>query len=742
MDKRDEEFLKRLLSTFKIEAQEHLSVITSGLIEIEKGEAGKQAEIIETIYRESHSLKGAARSVDLNQIVAVCQSMEDVFSALKRKEIVPSSPVLDLLHKAVDFTGNLVPGEEFSAPSESETRELIRELESIGHMQETGAGGKGLWAANRGPGVELKKTPSFISPLIQVSPAPAAARAETIRISTAKLDTLLLQAEEMLSGKLAAGQRAADLRELKKLFDLWKKARGKTRPQVTDRRQDRGDNDLFMKSFEGALTKIVKAAELDHRSLGAMVDTMLDDMKRTMMLPFSSLLEILPGLVRNLSRDAGKEVELSVRGEGIEVDRRVLEEIKDPLTHLIRNCIDHGIEAPHDREKKKKTPRGNIGIIISSLDNKIEVAISDDGSGIDASGVKAAAVRNGFMSREEADRLSDREALLLAFRSGITTSRIVTDISGRGLGLAIVREKVEKLNGTIEIDSQHDIGTTIKMFVPLTLATFRGVLVRVAEHLFVLPSANVQRVARVKKEEIRTIENRETLSFDGQPVALVRLGNVLELQGRPSQTGGPFAPVVVLGFAEKRIAFMTDEVLHEQEVLVKSLGRQLARVRNILGATILSSGKIVPVLNVSDLMKSAVRAAPVFAVAAAEVPERRMSVLVVEDSITARTLLKNILEASGYYVRTAVDGIDAFTALKAGEFDIVVSDIEMPRMNGFDLTAKIRADKKLSELPVVLVTALESREDREHGIDVGANGYIVKSSFDQSNLLEVIRRFI
>jgi two-component system chemotaxis sensor kinase CheA len=742
MDKRDEEFLKRLLSTFKIEAQEHLSVITSGLIEIEKGEGGKQAEIIETVYRESHSLKGAARSVDLNRIVAVCQSMEDVFSAMKRKEIVPSSRALDLLHKAVDFTGKLVPGKEFSAPAESEIRELIRELQSICHLQTTGAEDEGPGATGRGPGIEHKETLSSIRPEIQPSPAPAAARAETIRISAAKLDTLLLHAEEMLSGKFAAGQRAADLRGLKKIFDLWKNTRGKNRPMGRDRRRDKDDNESFMKAFEGTLTKIVKAAELDHRSLGAMVDTMLDDMKRTMMLPFSSILDVLPGVVRNLSREAGKEVELAVRGEEIEIDRRVMEEIKDPLTHLIRNCIDHGIEAPHYRKEKEKTPRGNIGITISSRDNNIEVAISDDGSGIDASRVKSAAVRNGFISQEEADRLSDREALLLAFRSGITTSRIITDISGRGLGLAIVREKVEKLNGTIEIDSQQDIGTTIKMLVPLTLATFRGVLVRVAEHLFVLPSTNVQRVERVKKEEIRTIENRETVSFDGQPVALVRLGNVLELQGGPSQTGGPFVLVVVLGSAEKRMAFVTDEVLHEQEVLVKPLGKQLARVRNISGATILSSGEIVPVLNVSDLMQSAVKAAPVFAGPVAEVSEKRRAVLVVEDSITARTLLKNILEASGYYVRTAVDGIDAFTALKAGEFDLVVSDIEMPRMDGFDLTAKIRADKKLSELPVVLVTALESREDREHGIDVGANAYIVKSSFDQSNLLEVIRRFI
>jgi len=731
MDKRDEEFLKRLLSTFKIEAQEHLSVITSGLIEIEKSDAGKQAEIIETVYRESHSLKGAARSVGLNHIVAVFQAMEDIFSAMKRKEIVPSSGVLDLLHKAVGFTGKLVPGEESSAPSESEIRELIHEIESLGSLQKTRAEDRGRGAA----------APESGQGEIQASPAPAA-RAGTIRISTVKLDALLLRTEEMVSVKFAAGQRAADLRELKKMFDLWKKTSVKNGPQEPDRGHDKDDNDSFMKTFEGALTKVTKAAEHDYRSFGVMIDTMLDDMKRTSMLPFSFLLESLPGLVRNLSRDAGKEVALTVRGEELEIDRRVLEEIKDPLTHLVRNCIDHGIEAPFERRKKKKTPRGDVSIIISSRDNKIEIAISDDGTGIDASEVKSAAVKSGFISREEADRLSDREALFLAFRSGITTSPIITDVSGRGLGLAIVREKVEKLNGTIEIDSQQNIGTTIKMLVPLTLASFRGVLVRAAEHLFVLPSTNVQRVARVKKEEIRTIENRETLSFDGQPVAVVRLGSVLELQRGPSQTGDPFVQAVVLGSAEKRMAFITDEVLHEQEVLVKPLGSQLARVRNIAGATILGSGKVVPVLNVPDLMKSAVKVAQVFTGAVAEVPEKRISVLVAEDSITARTLLKNILESVGYYVRTAVDGIDAFTALHSGDFDLVVSDVDMPRMNGFDLTAKIRADKRLAELPVVLVTALESREDRERGIDVGASAYIVKSSFDQSNLLEVIRRVI
>jgi two-component system chemotaxis sensor kinase CheA len=267
--------------------------------------------------------------------------------------------------------------------------------------------------------------------------------------------------------------------------------------------------------------------------------------------------------------------------------------------------------------------------------------------------------------------------------------------------------------------------------------------VTIANRDFIIPTANVEKVVRVKRDEIKTVENRDTLSLNGVAIPLLRLADALELTEKNGDL--PLMIVLVLESQGKRIGFVVNEVLNEQEVLIKSLSQPLTRVRNIAGATILGSGKVVPVLNVPDLMKSAVKAAvygpkPGRSEAKGEVI--RKSVLVVEDSITSRMLLKNILETSGYFVVTAVDGIDAMTQLKTEKFDIVISDVDMPRMNGFNLTEKIRGDKKLAELPIVLVTALESREDKERGIDVGANAYIVKSSFDQSNLLEVIRRLI
>jgi two-component system chemotaxis sensor kinase CheA len=770
MNSKDAEFLQKLLAMFKVEAREHLNVISAGLTEMEKGAREDRAGTVETVYREAHSLKGAARSVNLAHIVSICQSMENVFSALKRGQLTPSAGISDLLQQTVDFCYGLVEGGEVTAQERSTSKELIRRLDGsipvAASAAEQGNAVEPAKPARRAgeiPGGVEPEKPEDREAAASATPEGAAAESssepqpppplaamipvvsDTVRISIAKLDSLLLQAEEMISVKLATGQRATELEDLQKTFDLWKKDRlrtGRAGNSPGDSVAKASSSDPFVAAFESRLTAMVRAAESDHRASAALVDKLLDDMKKTLMLPLSSLLEIFPRLVRDLARAEGKKVELTVAGGEIEIDRRVLEEMKDPLLHLVRNCVDHGIEKPDVRQGKGKPAHGTIGITISSRDGKIEIAVADDGSGIDVEAIKSSAVRQGLIAQEAVNKLGEREALQLIFHSGVTTSRLITDISGRGLGLAIVREKADKLNGAVIVDSRRDAGTTFRLVAPLTLATFRGTLIRVAEQLFVLPSTNVERVARIPGEAIQTVENRETLVFDEQPVSLVRLDEVLGIETavRSRPDADAFVQVAVLGAADRRMAFLVDEVLHEQEVLVKPLGRQLSRVRNIAAATVLGNGRVVPILNVADLLKSAVTKAPSSIMGRGEEPEKSRAVLVVEDSITARTLLKNILESAGYEVHTAIDGVDGITALKSREFDIVVSDVEMPRMNGFDLTVKIRADKKLAELPVVLVTALESREDRERGMDVGANAYIVKSSFDQSNLLEVIGR--
>jgi two-component system chemotaxis sensor kinase CheA len=378
--------------------------------------------------------------------------------------------------------------------------------------------------------------------------------------------------------------------------------------------------------------------------------------------------------------------------------------------------------------------------------NQIELIVSDDGEGIDVGKVRDAAVKRGLVSEQDRQSMEEQDAVSLVFRSDVSTSPIVSTISGRGLGLAIVKEKVEALGGNISVATTRQVGSSFRILLPVTLSTFRGILIRAYGSLFIIPTASVERVARLPRDVIKTVGNRDTVTVDGRAVPLMRLGDILEMARPQTQTDdSPFINVIILRLGETLVSFRVDAILQEQEVLVKVLGKQLSRVRNVAGATVLGSGELAPILSVPDLVKSATRRdftgrGPLVGVE--ELERRKRSVLIVEDSITSRMLLKNILESAGYDVRTSVDGVDAWTALKSDQFDLVVSDIEMPRMDGFELTRSIRGDERLSELPVVLVTSLGSREDRERGIEVGANAYIAKGSFDQNNLLETVERLV
>jgi two-component system chemotaxis sensor kinase CheA len=723
----DEEFLRNLRATFKVEAAEHLQEIGKGLLHLERAAAPEaQQQLIEVVFRAAHSLKGAARAVDLTEIESLCQSIEELFAAWKRHESLPTPSSLDAAHRAIDKMAEAISA---SAIAERPARP--------------------------------PEGPSLASP--QPASVPMTGEAETVRITVGTLDARLLEAEEMLAAKLAVEQRAADLGELAGRLEVWRKEWARAQPQTRalrqplDRQRDvsasadlRGVAEFFdwnhdhLRALEGTVSALRRAAEQDRLLIGKLVDDLLENSKKLLMLPLAMLAGLLSKLVRDQCRDQGKEAELTMRGEEVTIDKRILEQLKDPLVHLLRNCIDHGIETPEQRRRVGKPPRAEITLTVSPVNStQVEISVSDDGAGIDVEKVKAAAVKRGIVAPKTSDQMSEAAALALVFETEVSTSPMITLVSGRGLGLAIVREKAEKLGGRVAIESRRGSGTTIRMTLPLTLATFRGVLVESAGRLFVLPTAQVERVARFRPEEVQTVEGRRTLALNGRAIALVDLAEVLQLPSTPQKPGAPQAsPILVLGAGEQRVAFVVDAVLDEREVLVKRLSKPLSRVRNIAGATVLGSGEVAPILNVADLLKSARTADAGVRTAAAATPSAAPAkrILVVEDSITSRMLLKGILESAGYDVRTAVDGIDGFTALRAERFDLVVSDVEMPRMDGFDLTARIRADRALAEVPVVLVTALESREDRERGIDVGANAYLVKSNLDQSNLLEALRR--
>jgi len=754
MAKKDDTFSKELLATFVAEADEHLKAITSGLLELEKLPAAdaRVQEIIEITFREVHSLKGASRAVNRKDIEAVCRPLESLFAALKRNEMTLSAELIDSFIHAVN-------GIEFILSSSDEKNKQSRVESLVQRLDET------LSGTHQG---ELK---TYNEPPVTTSESHVTASG-TIRISTSRLDSLFRQVEEMIVAKMAAKQRVTDLLDIADIFTSKKKTSKKIRSRLLSlapvlERQDPAlalssgintvntnkwfeeldDADVETNSLADRLDLLIANARSDHRVLVKMVDNLLEEIKKLLMMPLSSLFEVLPKTARDLAHDQGKDIELVINGDSIEIDRRIQEQIKDPLIHLIRNCVDHGIEKPDERIRKNKPARGKITINVSQVDTgKAEIIITDDGAGIDHTKVLSVAQKSGVISIDDSAQLSEQKIADLAFYSGVSTSSVVTDISGRGLGLAIVREKIENLGGTILLESQTGAGTTFRITLPITLSAFRGVVIRVVDQIFVLPIMNVERVVRVKKEAIKTLENRETIQLNGYSLSLVRMADILGLQRKPvKEKSDGFEQVVVLTSGEEHIAFIVDKIIHEQEILLKGLGKQLVRIRNISGSTTLGTGDLVPLLNVSDLMKSSIDAnfLPSKEIVEPSLQTKEAkSILVVEDSITARSLLKNILEASGFQVKTAVDGVDALTTLKTEPFDLVVSDVEMPRMDGFDLTTKIRADKKLSELPVVLVTALDSREHRERGIDAGADAYLVKSSFDETGLLEIIGRLI
>jgi two-component system, chemotaxis family, sensor kinase CheA len=752
MSIQEDQFLESLRETFKVEASEHLESIANGLLALQKpqGPAERQ-RLVETVFRAAHSLKGAARAVNFNEIESVCQAVEDVFAAWKRGENIPSPEALEIVHQSLDAVSRVMA--DTSGRTDPALHLHAKALRKLSTSR----------SRPLNP-ITVAEPPPVETPALVPTETEKAPVADTVRVAIAKLDARLLQAEEMLAAKLVTSQHETELRDLVERFQEWKEEWTKIQPSARAVRQslersatraETSNSELqtvvdfiewtydHFRSLESRVATLNRTAAQDSSMVGKMVDDLIEDSKKLLMLPMSTLSGFLQRLVRDLCRNQGKQAELVITGDEVEMDRRILEAIKDPLMHIIRNCVDHGLETPERRQKQGKSPRATIRLSVTPRDGeKVELVVADDGAGIDLTKVRESAIKQELTTPEEAERLSDEDALSLVFKADVSTSPMITQLSGRGLGLAIVREQTEKLGGVVSIQSTQFVGTTIRITLPITLRTFRGVLVRTWNQLFVTPSARVERVARFKPEDVQTVEGKETLTFNGRPISLVRLGDVLELTEAEHRGDGPATtPVLILGSSDQQVAFSVDEILDEQEVLVKRLGKPLSRVRNIAGATVLGSGQVAPILNVEDLLKSARGVRSRHSVTTQKAVEAEAkSILVVEDSITSRMLLKGILESAGYQVKTAVDGIDAFTILRTESFDLVVSDVEMPRLNGFDLTSRIRADKKLKELPVILVTALETREDRERGVDVGASAYLIKSSFDQSNLLEAVRR--
>jgi two-component system, chemotaxis family, sensor kinase CheA len=721
-----------LMDAFLTEAKERIESMFLNLDALEKTSSGEnRAQLLEVVYREAHSLKGAARSVNIESVEALCQCMETLFSAVKENQTDLSPDLFDLLHRAAASIDAFLAGDDSPLP---DLAEIAAQLQRVSAMAcapvSTGAKARPLSetaAEDPDQMIGFRVEPSR-PPRPSKSPA-----MDTVRIKTSKLDRLLLKTEELIPLKQMLLQHQERLKTIRDTLRTWIKKSGHPLPVMGD------------------VADLTAALEQNNRLFGAMIDDLLEEVKQTALLPVESLFAGMPPMVRDISRSQGKMAVIEFSGQNLEIDKRILEIIKDPFIHLIRNAVAHGIESPEIRTRAGKPECAAIRVHVSpGQDNSIEISVADDGNGLDIAGIKQSAVNKGILSLEQAQTLEDEDAALLIFHSGVSTSPMITDLAGRGLGMAIVKEKIMGMGGRITIQNLPGRGVIFRVVLPITLSTFRGTLLSSAGHYFIIPTAHVIHVLLIRPEDVQSAENRAIILFKNKPVSLAGLEDILNLPRDPADIPSPprlkkEKPVLILSTGADEMALMVDEVINEQEVLVKNLGKQIRRIPAISGATILGSGRVVPVINAADLIRIAGERS-VYAQTArilSSAPDiKPKSILIVEDSFTSRTLLKNILEATGYQVSTAIDGMDGLEQLKTGVFNAVVADVEMPRKDGISLTREIRSDSRLAALPVVLVTSLDTRQDRERGMEAGADAYIVKSSFDQSNLLEVLERLL
>jgi two-component system chemotaxis sensor kinase CheA len=625
-----------------------------------------------------------------------------------------------------------------------------------------GGGTSGTAAGAQMPGgAERAASPTGQLPRIPgaaAAPAPAprlSGTEETLRVSMKKLSALMAQVGELLAARVRTDQRLTELRAVLAAEEERLKAQTMIRAMVRDeapaklegwaeRLVDVQHEDLeHERLLVRRMREIVRAFESDALQSTILSGQLQEDIRRIQTFPLASVLEPLPRAVRNMAREAGKMVDLVITGAELELDKKVLEELRDPLYHLLRNAMDHGCEQPTVRAAMGKPARGTIRIRAEHRGDVVTITVSDDGPGVDIAAVRRAAINTGLVSTLEAAEMPEHRVLELLFAPGLTTRAEAGELSGRGVGLDAVRTNIERLHGTVTVESRQGVGTSFVIVLPLTIYVVHSLLLGVGEDQFAMPISSIQRILRISAAEVLEVERTHAIIVDGRPIALVPLASLL---GLPVELPPPpeRIPVLVIGIGETRCALAVREIVSDQTVLAKNLEPPLVRVRNIAGATILGDGRVVLMLNPIDLLRSASgRDADRFRALLPRVENRpKLRLLLVDDSFTTRALERSVLEVAGFDVVAVADGHEALGALELESFDIVVSDVSMPGMTGLELCETIRQNDRLRRLPVVLVTSLGSEEDRMRGMSVGADAYIVKSEFDHEVFVKTVNELV
>lgn len=760
--------MKDLIAIFKVETEEHLTKLDNGLIELEK--QPDHLDLVKELNRAVHTLKGAARVFGFQEIQDIAHRMEDVFDEILNRNIIFSSSISERIFKGIDMIRLLLEKEDQGKEEGPDISDLCKELEEC--LSETQRAKKQKkrtkgQSKKREGRESQKESESKIAAEEEEKSGRAGQQKEgsaTLALSTqteeylrvplSKVDKLLYLVGEVVINKMKTSTISAEVKRLSRLSKQLQKGIFSLSEVVKKGSLPHHDELIKLLSQCDAQASKLKEYALrvcDQISTGSFqLDPIIDEMqtmiKEIKMIPLSTIFRGFPRMVRDIATQQGKEVRLVISGEETELDKKVLDGIKASLVHLLRNCVDHGIETPGVRAAAGKPRYGTIHITAFHKADNVVIEVEDDGQGLDVVKIRETALKRRLVSELELEGMTEQEILNLIFQNGFSTSPSVTEVSGRGMGLDIVRRDLLQLKGQVLLESQKDKGTKFSLVLPLTIAIMQVLLVEVREMLFSLPMPYISECVKVNPKEVSTLEGRMAVQIREQIVPLVTLGDVL---GLPPLEGGEGQErkelmVIVTSSLDRQVGFIVDDIIGVEEAFIKSLGRHLGKVKNVSGAILMPTGEVVVLLDVADLIghSSVGLSVDVGKRAVPKEKQKERRILVVEDSFSTRELEKSILETHGYFVDTAVDGLDALDRITNKRYDLIVSDIEMPRMDGFALCETLKQNEAYKNIPIIMVTSLQREEDKRRGLEVGAAAYIVKTSFDQRNLLDTIEHLV
>jgi two-component system, chemotaxis family, sensor histidine kinase and response regulator WspE len=754
-----------MLELFRLEAESQTAVLSAGVLAIE--ELDKSPQTLESMMRAAHSLKGAARIIGLEPGVHVAHALEDVFVAAGKGNLRVRPEHADVLLAAIDFLASIAAADDALAadgPWPARADEIVARLAALpaGGFEAIATPAVAQAAAAVAP---APATPT-VAPVEPPTPPPAPPAADVSEPAAAAprgvepADRVVRVSAESLTRLVGlAGEALVETRQMRPFVDAMLQFRS---AQVDlcdalaalDEKLEAGEL-ASVAAANASVAAIRRRADAGLAALARHVDDFESFARRnedlsnrlhheviaSRMRPLADGIRGFPRLVRDLARTLDKQIRFDVVGEQTGVDRDILDKLEAPLSHLIRNAIDHGLETPAARTAAGKPPTGTIRLEARHRAGMLHITLADDGRGIDVERLRERAVAKGLVARAVADRLGELELLEFLFLPGFSTSEQVTEISGRGVGLDVVHSMVKGVGGSVRVASQPGRRTVFTLQLPITMSVVRALLVEIAGEPYAFPLTRIDQILHVPQAAIRTVEGRQYFDRDGTAIGLVLASQILEL-AEPAPADP--MPVVVVSDRGQQFAMIVDVFLGERDLEVRPLDPRLGKVADINSASLLESGAPVLIVDVEDLVRSidnvlaGRRLSRVDFEKLAEETRPRKRILVVDDSITVRELERQLLQSRGYAVDVAVDGMDGWNAVRSTPYDLIVTDVDMPRMDGIGLVSLVKADPARRETPVVIVSYKDREEDRLRGLDAGANRYLTKSSFHDETFVDTI----